>query len=45
MVQWVGLCTFTAKGPDLIAGPGTNTLQAAGYGQKKKKKKEHQEVR
>ena len=38
MVQWSGLCTFTAKGPGSIPGQGTKVPQATGRGQKKKKK-------
>ena len=40
MVQWLELCTLTAKGPGSIPGLGTKIPQAAGSGQKKKKKKE-----
>ena len=33
-VQWLGLCTFTAKGTGPIPGWGTKSPQAARYGQK-----------
>ena len=28
MVQWLGLCSFTAKGPSSVHGWGTKILQA-----------------
>ena len=34
MVQWLGLCTFTAKGMGSIPGLGTRILQAVWHGQK-----------
>ena len=37
MVQWLGLCTFTAVGLGLISGWGTRIPQAARHGKKKKK--------
>ena len=39
VVQWLGLCTFTAEGTDSIPGQGTKILQAMQCGKKKKKKK------
>ena len=41
MVQWLGLCTLTAKAPGSIPGQGTKIPQAAlgGGGKKKNKKK------
>ena len=36
MVQWLGLCTFTAKGPDSVLGQETKILQATWHGQEKK---------
>ena len=36
-VQWLGLCTSTAEGMDLIPGRGTKILHATWYGQKKRK--------
>ena len=36
MVQWLGLCAFTAEGPGLIPGWGDKILQAVWYGQKKR---------
>ena len=38
LVQWLGLCTFTAKGLGSIPGQGPNIPQAMFCGQKKKKK-------
>ena len=39
-VQWLGLCTFTAKGLGYwVTGRGTKIPQAARRGKKKKKKK------
>ena len=38
VVQWLGLCAFTAKGPGSIPGGGTKILQATGLSQRKKKK-------
>ena len=35
MVQWLGLGTFCAVGPDLIPGLGTKIPQVAQYDQKK----------
>ena len=37
MVQWLGLCTFTAVGLGSIPGWGTKIQQAAMHSQKKKK--------
>ena len=37
VVQWLGLCTFTAKGPGSIPGWGTKIPQAMRCGQRKKK--------
>ena len=37
VVQWLGLCTFTAEGTDSIPGQGTKILQAMQCGKKKKK--------
>ena len=37
-IQWLGLCTFTAKPPGLIPGQGTKIPQAAQHGQKRKNK-------
>ena len=34
VVQWLGLCAFTAEGPGLIPGWGDKILQAVWYGQK-----------
>ena len=36
-VRWLGLCTFTAKGPGSIPGQGTKILKAesCGWGEKK----------
>ena len=39
VVQWLGLCAFTAEGPAAIPGQGTRILQVACYGQKKERKK------
>ena len=39
VVQWLGLCTFTAEGVGSIPGWGTNILQEAWRGRKKKRKK------
>ena len=39
VVQWLGLCTPTARGKGLIPGWGTKILQATQCGQKIKKKK------
>ena len=36
MVQWLGLCAFTAKGPDSVLGQETKILQAMWHGQGKK---------
>ena len=35
VVQWLGLCAFTAKGVGSIPGQGTKIPQAAWCGQKK----------
>ena len=44
MVQWLGLCAFTAEGPGSIPGRGTKIPQAGQCGQhpppKKRKEKE-----
>ena len=37
-VHWLGLCTFTAEGPDSIPGQGTKILQTVQHGQKERKK-------
>ena len=37
VVQWLRLCTFTAKGPGSIPGQGTKIPQAVWSSQKKKK--------
>ena len=37
VVQWLGLCTFTAKGQSSIPGWGTKIPQASWRGWKKKK--------
>ena len=34
-LQWLGLSTFTAKGPGSIPGPGTKIPQAVQRGNKK----------
>ena len=39
-VQWLRLCTFTAKGKSSIPGQGNKTLQAAWCGQKQNKTKQ-----
>ena len=39
MIQWLGLCTFTAKSAGSITGHGTKILQAVLRGQKQKLKK------
>ena len=39
VVQWLGLCTFTAIGRGFILDQGTKILQAMWPDQKKKKKK------
>ena len=39
VVQWLGLCTFTAEGSALIPGQGTKILQAARWHSQKKKKR------
>ena len=41
MVQWLGLCIFTAKGTGSISGLGTKILQARSCDQKKRKEKEN----
>ena len=41
VVQWLGLCTFTAIGQGFILDQGTKILQAMWPDQKKKKKKQH----
>ena len=41
MVQWLGLCVFTAEGPGSIPGQGTNILCKLGGMAKKKKKKKN----
>ena len=38
MVQWLSLCTFTAKGLGLMPGRGTEIPQAMGCGKKKPQK-------
>ena len=37
-IQWLRLCTSTARGMGLIPGQGTETLHDVWHGQKKKKK-------
>ena len=39
MIQWLGLCAFTAEGAGSIPGQGTKILQAVWCGKKKKEKK------
>ena len=39
VVQWLGLCAFTAEGQGSVPGQGTKIPQAKWHGQKKKKKK------
>ena len=36
VVQWLGLCAFTAEGPGSIPGQGTKILQVAQRSQKTK---------
>ena len=36
MVQWLGVCSFTAEGPGSIPGQGTKNRQAVQWGQGKK---------
>ena len=38
VVWWLGLCSFTAKGPGSVPGWGTKILQALWRGQKYKQK-------
>ena len=38
--HWLGLCSFTAKGPDSIPGQGTKILQTTQHGQKEREKNE-----
>ena len=38
MIQWLGLCSFTAEGMGSIPGLGTKILEAAQLQPKKKKK-------
>ena len=38
VVQWLGLCAFTAEGPGSVSGQGTKIPQATQHSQKKKKK-------
>ena len=38
VVQWLGLCAFTAEGPGSVPAPGPRILQVRWYGQKNKKK-------
>ena len=40
VVQWLGLCAFTAKGLGLIPGWGTKIPQAMQLSQKKKKQQQ-----
>ena len=40
MVQWLGLCTFTAEGMGSISGQGTKTPQATWPKQQQKQKKQ-----
>ena len=44
VVQWLGLHTFTARGPGSISDQGTKILQVAWCGQKKKKKSTESEL-
>ena len=39
MVQWLGLCAFTAEGLGSVPGWGTKIPQVVWCGQKKKKKR------
>ena len=39
MVQWLGLCAFTAEGMGSVPGQGTKILQAMQLAAAKKKKK------
>ena len=41
VVQWLGLCAFTAKGPGSTPGQGTKILQAVQCGQNKKTEVAH----
>ena len=36
MVQWLGVCSFTAEGPGSIPGQGTKIRQAVQWAQGKK---------
>ena len=38
VVQWLGLCTFTAEGPGLIPGQGTKIHKTRSSARKKKRK-------
>ena len=38
MIQWLGLCSFTAEGLDSISGQGTKIPQDTRYGQEGEKK-------
>ena len=44
MVQWLGLCTFTAEGPRSIPGQGTKIPQAAQSSAAKKRNKNAEEM-
>ena len=37
MVQWLGVCSFTAEGPGSIPGQGTKIRQAVQWVKEKKK--------
>ena len=39
-LQWLGLCSLTAKGPSSIPGQGTKIPQAAGTAEKNNNNKE-----
>ena len=38
VIQWLGLCTFTAVAPGSIPGQGTKITQGVRHSQKKKEK-------
>ena len=42
MIQWLGLCSFTAEGLGLIPGQGINVPEASQHGQKKEREKERE---
>ena len=45
MVQWLGLCTFTTKGPSSIPGQGTQIPQVPQHGQKRERERERERER